>query len=243
MSGYNTDWYLKYLSTSEGKYDVFESMTTVHGVNEEGISDVKLVTIFFGANDASCKEKNPRHHVPVEKFRSNLKTLVSLCREYFGKRVRIILITPPPVHHASRLKYQVKRYGDKATGILERNMDLASKYADAVVGIAKELGLPYLNVFKDMQDAAPGEGEEWGKFLSDGLHLSREGNMFVGEALKALVDEVFPEISVEPCPSTGNPANGFSKAGSALGSDEGKGIGPWHSDINHLDPDKAFESN
>ncbi len=250
MSGYNTDWYLQYLSTEEGHYDVFGTTNMAnyksdgsHG-NEE--SDVKLVTIFFGANDASCPNLNPRHHVPVPRFKANLKSIVDLCRKNFGESLRIILITPPPVHHESRLKFQKDRWGDKATGELERNMDLASKYAAAVGDVAKELDLPSLNLFQSMQDAVPNnnDGEElWSKFLNDGLHLSREGNIFVGQALQKLIDEVYPEISVEPCPHTSYTGNSSSKGGEALFAGNPKGVGPWHDEIDHTDPKKAFDDH
>jgi len=240
MSGYNTDWYLKYLDTEEGKYDVFDNLTNSNGI-EDGISDVKLVTIFFGANDASCEKLNPRHHVPVPRFQANLKALVKLCRERFGDKVRIIFITPPPVHHGSRLKYQVQRYGDKATGDLERNLDLASQYAKAVEEIATELDYPCLNIFKAMQDAMPGENEGWSAFLSDGLHLSGKGNLFVGEKLIELIDNVYPEIAVTPCPHTAYTGNSSSKGGALLGS--AKGVGPWHDEIDHLEAGKAFKAH
>lgn len=237
MSGYNTDWYIKYLESEQGRYDVFDSMTA-NGV-ADGVSDVKLCIIFFGANDASCSKLNPRHHVPVPTFKSNLRTLVSMCQDSFGEKVRIIFVTPPPVHHESRLKFQVERYGDQATGDLERNLELSSQYSIAVEDVANELKCPCLNVWKSMQDAAPGEGEKWSKYLSDGLHLSSEGNMFVGESVKTLIDEFYPEISVQGCPYTGYTGSSGSKGGYAFGSE--KGVGPWHDEIDHLEADKAFE--
>ena len=238
MSGYNTDWYLKYLETEEGKYDVFDSLTSINGI-EDGISDVKLVTLFFGANDASCEKLNARHHVPLPRFQANLKDLVKLCRERFGDKVRIIFITPPPVHHDSRLKFQVERYGDKASGELERNLDLASQYAKAVEETAKELDYPCLDIFRAMQDAMPGGDEGWSVFLSDGLHLSGKGNIFVGERLKQLIESVYPEIAVTPCPHTAYTGNSSSKGGPLLGST--KGVGPWHDEIDHLEVDKSFD--
>jgi lysophospholipase L1-like esterase len=242
MSGYNTDWYLQYLQTNVGQQDVFDCIRNaddpenVHASSESHA--VKLVTIFFGANDASCQKLNPRHHVPLDRFQSNLSKLVHLCQERFGKEIRIIFITPPPVHHSSRLRYQVERYGDKASGDLERNLDLASKYADAVMEVARDLGYPCLNIFKLMLDAVPGEGEGWSKFLSDGLHLSGEGNMFLGEHLIELIHREYPEIAVSPCPDTGYTGNSASKGGVGLKSE--KGIGPWHDEIDHLNPRVAF---
>lgn len=238
MSGYNTDWYLKYLKTDQGKHDVFDSMKTSGGVQNDGITDVKLVTIFFGANDASCSKLNPRHHVPIPIFESNLEKIANLCKLNYGENVRIVFITPPPVHHESRLEFQIRRWGkDKATGELERNMELSSQYASSVVKVAKELNYPCLNIWQMMQDATRGD-ERWSKYLSDGLHLSAEGNLFVGRNLNDLIAEKFPEIAVIPCEHTGYTGNSSSKGGEALGSE--KGVGPWHDEINHLDAEKAF---
>ncbi len=257
MSGYNTDWYLKYLETEEGCYDLFGSMRLTSSeprADDEQVqaSDVQLVTIFFGANDSSCSKLNPRHHVPIPRFKSNLKSIAALCQKNYGHHVRIIFITPPPVHHESRLKYQVQRYGkEKATGQLERNMDLAAQYAQAVEEVAKELNHPCLNIFQSMQDTVRGEGDDdsnsgsdsWGRFLSDGLHLSREGNIYVGQQLQKLIDNTFPDIAVTACPHTSYMGNSASKGGPALFGGSEKGVGPWHDEINHLNPDKAFDSH
>jgi len=263
MSGYNTNWYLKYLESDQGKYDVFDSMTSGagsggiynnNGNENDGISDVKLVTIFFGANDASCSKLNPRHHVPIPTFESNLEKIVNLCKLNYGEKVRIVFITPPPVHHQSRLEFQIKRWGkDKATGELERNMELSSQYASSVMKVAKKMNYPSLNIWQMMQDATRidgdnendnanssdgGDNERWSKYLSDGLHLSAEGNLFVGRSLNDLIAKEFPEIAVVPCEHTGYTGNSSSKGGEALGSE--KGVGPWHDEINHLDAARAF---
>jgi len=233
MSGYNTDWFLKYINSPTGKYDVFDSMT------DPDDSVVKLVTIFFGANDASCENLNPRHHVPTDRFESNLKEIIRLCRLHYGEKVRIILITPPPVHHDSRLRFQIEKFGDKATGELERSLDLSQKYAQVVEKVAKEMNLPCLNLWSMMQEAMPGEDEPWGIFFNDGLHFSKEGNTFVGEKIVDLIQNHFPEIAVTPCPYTNYCGNSSSKGGSALGSEYG--IGPWHDEIDHFKSDVIFE--
>jgi len=248
MSGYNTDWFIRYLDTEEGYNDVFGMMMK----DNEQESNVKLVTIFFGANDASSKDLNPRHHVPISRFESNLKEIVKRCKKHFGPNVNIIFITPPPVCHKSRLEYQIQRYKDKATGELERTLSLSGEYADAVERVAKELKYPCLNIWKTMQEEgetimmkkqrnnSPSnkEKESWSIFLSDGLHLSREGNLFVGKSLVKLIDDVYPGIAVTKCPFTDYTGNSASKGGIDLGSEGG--IGPWHDKINHLDAGAAF---
>mmetsp|Transcript_28832 Transcript_28832/g.33510 ORF Transcript_28832/g.33510 Transcript_28832/m.33510 type:complete len:313 (+) Transcript_28832:76-1014(+) len=240
MSGYNTDWFIKYLETDEGHNDVFGMLR-----DDDKSANVKLVTIFFGANDASHPELNPRHHVPVARFASNLKVIVKKCQSNYGEDVNIILITPPPVHHDSRLKYQVQRYKEKATGNLERTLSLSGEYAKAVENVANELQLPCLNLWKEMQEDSDLEGkvetdkERFALYLSDGLHLSRDGNLFVGRRLVNVIAKHYPSIAVTSCPLTSYCGNSSSSGGSDLGGEGG--IGPWHDEIDHTDVANAFK--
>lgn len=222
FGGYNTGWFLRFAATDEGRADLFE---------HEG---VRLVTIFFGANDASDPALNERHHVPLEEYKSNIKEIVALSRTHFGDDVNIILISPPPVCHDGRLRYQQARYKDKATGKLERTLELSGKYAEGVKEVADELDLPLLDLWTKMQFTSSGEERSnWRQFLSDGLHLSASGNKFVGEALMNLIDQLLPDLSVRPCPHTGI-------INSSSHCPEMQKIGPWHDEIDHKQPDKAF---
>mmetsp|Transcript_31435 Transcript_31435/g.64115 ORF Transcript_31435/g.64115 Transcript_31435/m.64115 type:complete len:271 (+) Transcript_31435:168-980(+) len=220
FSGYNTDWFLRYAATAQGNADLFEH------------DEVKLVTIFFGANDASDSDLNKRQHVPLADYKSNIIKIVSLVKNSFGNDVKIVLITPPPVCHEGRLKFQKERYKEKATGKLERTLELSGAYASAVNNVATELGLSLLDLWKEMQ-AAPPEYQPWQNFLSDGLHLSPSGNKFVGEALLRVIDKCLPELSVKPCRETGNINSGSTCAGIDR-------MAPWHDEINSEEPEKAF---
>ncbi|KAH6798055.1 SGNH hydrolase-type esterase superfamily protein [Perilla frutescens var. hirtella] len=63
-------------------------------------------------------------------------------------------------------------YGDKASKLPDRTIEVAGIYAEQCVALAKELGLPSINLWSKMQ-----ETNGWQKkFLSDGLHLTPEGN-------------------------------------------------------------------
>ena len=228
FSGYNTNWFLKLAATEYGNADLFDH------------ENVKLVTIFFGANDASHHVKNERQHVPLQKYQSNLKEIVSLTRSNFGQDVKIIMISPPPVCHEGRLRFQKSQYKEKATGELERTLELSGEYAQGAREMAKELNLPFLDLWTNMQFITEGEGVgevvervDWRSFLSDGLHFSAAGNKFVGEALLQLIDQVLPELSVQPCPDTGN-INSSSTCPSI------PKIAPWHDEIDHTKPDESF---
>lgn len=222
FSGYNSNWFLQFANSDEGKVDLFDH------------TNVQLVTLFLGANDASDAKLNERQHVPLDQYKSNLKNIVSLIRSNFGKDVNIILITPPPVCHDGRIKFQKERYKDKATGELERTLELSGKYAEGVKDVANELNLPCLDLWTKMQFTSEGVGRWcWRDFLSDGLHLSHAGNKFVGEALVDLIDELLPNLSVKPCPITRN-INSSSECKTM------QRIASWHDEIDHKDPSMSF---
>lgn len=98
------------------------------------------------------------------------------------------------------------------------------------------MGLPLLDLWTKMQFSSSGERENWRDFLSDGLHLSASGNKFVGELLIEMIDQLLPDVSVKPCPESGN-INSFSVCSTI------QRIGPWHDEIDHTEPDKAFEGS
>lgn len=224
FAGYNSGWFLRFAATDEGQADLC------------GHEGVRLVTVFFGANDASDPALNARQHVPLDTFRSNIRDIVSLARRHFGPTVKIILISCPPICHEKRLRFQQERYKEKATGKLERTLELSGKYANGTKEVALELGLPFLDLWTTMQFDSSGEREHWRDFLSDGLHLSAAGNKFLGDSLIDIIDELLPDLAVTPCPQTGN-INSSSICPVI------QRIGPWHDEIDHTQPDKAFQDD
>lgn len=59
------------------------------------------VTIFFGANDSSLKDENPKQHVPLDEYSANLRDMVQYLRSVDIPKERVILITPPPLCEAA----------------------------------------------------------------------------------------------------------------------------------------------
>ncbi|XP_006515241.1 isoamyl acetate-hydrolyzing esterase 1 homolog isoform X4 [Mus musculus] len=66
-----------------------------------GMENPVAVTIFFGANDSSLKDENPKQHVPLDEYSANLRDMVQYLRSVDVPRERVILITPPPLCEAA----------------------------------------------------------------------------------------------------------------------------------------------
>lgn len=221
-SGYNTRWYLRYAQDC----GIFQETT----INKEG-GGVALVTIFFGANDAALKDLDGKH-VPVPEYEDNLKILVRHTQAAYPT-AKILLIAPPPVHREQRLQFQKERYGDKATGIMERTSEHTALYATACVKVADELKLPCLNLFTNMLEAAG--DDDFGQYLSDGLHFNQKGHDFVGQQVLHSIEEHFPELAIHPDPMTGQPNNSGSSCQGLPSS------GPHHDEINPEEWESAFD--
>ena len=244
MSGYNSTWYLRYAQDNgiwhEGKSG-----------SDDGNDDVVLILIFFGANDASIEEYNPHAYVSLEDYTNNLQTMIQLCQTHYPK-AKIILITPPPVHHSQRLLFQKQRYGDKATGVLERTLENTSKYATACRNVAKEFELPCLDLFhtmqqhpkgknsddRDVDDSTTTKGFDFGIYFHDGLHFSNDGHEFVYQSLLQLIETELPTLHVTKDKYTGQWNNSGTSCGAGLLSS-----GPYHDTINHTCYNDAFDKD
>ncbi|KAK6920699.1 SGNH hydrolase-type esterase domain [Dillenia turbinata] len=170
------------------------------------------VTIFFGANDAALSGRtSERQHVPVEEYKENLRKIVHHLKQC-SSAMLVVLITPPPIDEGGRMEYARSLYGDKAMKEPERTNEVAGVYAKNCVDLAKELGLPFVDLWSKMQEA-----EGWQKkFLNDGLHLTPEGNSIVFQEMQRV----------------------FNKAG--LSAEELPYDFPHHSEIDGKNPRKAF---
>lgn len=93
----------------------------------------------------------------------------------------------PPLHPP-------QTYGVKLD-VPERTNEVAGQYAAAVEALAAELGLPCLNLWAAFQ-AVPGWQQA---LLSDGLHLTQQGNEEVYRLLRALIDARYPHLRCARC--------------------------------------------
>jgi hypothetical protein len=147
---------------------------------------------------------------------------------------KVVIITPPPVHHGQRLEFQKQRYKEKATGILERTLESAGKYADACKDVAHVLSVPCLDMYNIMRKDGDGD---FGKFLWDGLHFSKQGHDFVEQQLLRFIKMNFPNIYVTPCPITGQENNSGSCCPDVANS------GPYHDEIDSKEYKNSFDEH
>ncbi|EPQ54261.1 SGNH hydrolase [Gloeophyllum trabeum ATCC 11539] len=182
LSGYNTEWAIP----------VFEQFFA-KSKDQEHLPKVQLLTIWFGANDA-CIPPSPQH-VPLPTFSANLSKLINLVKSpdspYHSPSTRVILITPPPVN-----TYQ--RGADLATRNppldLDRKFEVTQQYAEAVKEVGAKEGVPVVDIWSSIWEAAGKVERDLSRYLNDGLHLNAEGYTFVYDGLLKTISESYPEI-------------------------------------------------
>ncbi|KAI8983563.1 SGNH hydrolase-type esterase domain-containing protein [Pilobolus umbonatus] len=162
FSGFNTDWSLPITS---------QILPTVEQQKKDE-SSVLLMTIFFGANDAALPF-SPQH-VPLERYKSNLKTMIDLVKDpqsdHYNPRLRLVLITPPPVNEVD-WKKRCEEEGIK----LNRTNESARMYSEAVNAVGKEKGVVVIDIWSHLMEKVNKENYGLSDFLSDGLHLTKQG--------------------------------------------------------------------
>lgn len=107
----------------------------------------------------------------------------------------------------------ISLYGDKARVLPERTNEMTGVYANKCVELAQELNLPYVDLWSRMQETVSWQK----KFLSDGLHLTPEGNAVVYKEVMGVLYNA------------------------GLGPEDLPYDFPHHSEIDVKDLDKAFK--
>ncbi|WZN65066.1 GDSL esterase/lipase [Chloropicon roscoffensis] len=180
-SGYNTRW------ASQLVHEVSSHFASGSPANGRDI-----LTIFFGANDASLADGTAAaQHVPIAEYKANLGKLIDFVRSDHGSRApQIVLITPPPVHERSWAKF----CGEETSN---RSLEQSRAYAAACKEVAAEKGLPVVDSWSALHSKAQGdlEGLFW-----DGLHLSARGNTLLFEALMGVILGKLPGLAPDALP-------------------------------------------
>ncbi|KAM9201011.1 isoamyl acetate-hydrolyzing esterase 1 homolog isoform 1-T1 [Dugong dugon] len=166
FSGYNTRWAKIILPRLIRKGNSLDSPVAV--------------TIFFGSNDSALKDENPKQHIPLEEYVANLKSMVQYLKSVDIPENRVILITPPPLCETAWEKECIIQ-GCK----LNRLNFVVGEYASACLKVAQDCGTDVLDLWTLMQK----DNQDFSSYLSDGLHLSPEGNEFLFSHLWPLLEK------------------------------------------------------
>ncbi|CAL8105350.1 unnamed protein product [Calicophoron daubneyi] len=137
--------------------------------NSASVENCRMLSIFFGANDASIAEQ----HVPVEEFKTNLQWMIQYFQGLGLPTKSLMIISLPPVDEA--------RYGGRqiAEGLpVSRLLKNCVIYANAAKEVAGAAKVTFVNIFEAMVAQ-----KNWPELLIDGLHFSRKGSEFVADIL------------------------------------------------------------
>lgn len=190
LSGYNSDWGLS----------VFKQIIAPqHAPNIQYLPKIRLLTIWFGANDA-CIQPSPQH-VPLDKFDSNIRELVTTVTSpsspYYSPHTKVILLSPPPINTHQRGAELAARDPPQA---LDRSFEITKAYADKVSQIGSDLSIPVVDVWNALYNAAQREEKALSRFMDDGLHLNERGYEIVYDLLVNTIAVHYPQLHFDRIP-------------------------------------------
>ncbi|KAJ3380501.1 hypothetical protein HDU92_005944 [Lobulomyces angularis] len=134
--------------------------------------EVKLFTIFFGANDAVV-DPSGSQHVSVSDYKVNLVKIVDMVKSNIPNS-KILLISPPPTERVE-----------------ERTFENTLKYKNACLEVAKDNNICVFDTWTAFNNVPLSE------VLSDGLHFSKKGGELFFRSLKKVIAKEFPELCAD----------------------------------------------
>ncbi|KAF3396289.1 Isoamyl acetate-hydrolyzing esterase [Penicillium rolfsii] len=138
---------------------------------------IRLLIIFFGANDAA-DVSNTQQHVPVERYAENLEFLVSKTQ---SRNIPVILVAPA-----------IASIGEgKRSGLSLRSQ----VYSEAACGVAEALDVPIVNLWK-----AFSHQQQPSDLFTDGVHLNGQGYKVWFELLLQTIRVRYPALRSENLP-------------------------------------------
>ena len=144
---------------------------------------IAVATLCLGANDAVLP--GGEQHVPLNLYKSKM---LKMSRQILEKTNRFIIVTPPFVDDQL---------------IEDRKNSVTIGYRNASIEVAKELGIPFLDLWswftgRDINSDKDIKPED-SKYLIDGLHFSKAGNHKVYRGLVRTIHQNWPELeTLEP---------------------------------------------
>jgi lysophospholipase L1-like esterase len=191
FSGYNTNHALELLPRVFGPLEQVSTVPSSSSDESDSSNGMLFCTVFFGANDAALPGEG--QHVPLETFGANLGKIISHIRARCqngsngsSASFPIILFTPPPVHEEMWAAFREIETSD-------RTNQRAREYGDKVKQVGAEHDCHVVDCHEVLSGSA--NKNEFGKHLSDGLHLNESGNRLVYQAFMELLQEKYPDLA------------------------------------------------
>lgn len=134
----------------------------------------------IGSNDSCLEDPFNNQHVPLDEYKSNLRSIILFLENATLDRKKIILITPPCYYHEKYKNYcklMGKQFPHKANSETK-------KYAQACLEVANQEQVDCIDFFKSSTNHCKGSD-----LFSDGLHLSRDGAQLLYELVCPLVEQ------------------------------------------------------
>jgi lysophospholipase L1-like esterase len=195
FSGYNSRWFLLSLPS------ILDSLS--------GGPPPALYTVMLGGNDCALPAVSNRQAVPLDDFKANIHSIVKQIQAWHqqqrarhsgpGEACRIVLMATPPVADSKWLAHEAgMKAKSKGPSDPSRLNTVTGQYAAAMIEVAVELGLPYVDNWNSLQQQAKADGAGLDDILSDGLHLAPAGQEMLYNALLSTVKVSFPDLFVDP---------------------------------------------
>jgi lysophospholipase L1-like esterase len=151
--------------------------TTVNGLKriDTDVLDKKpdVVTVMFGLNDMT--------RVPLEDYRTNLKTIVAKCRAIGAE---VVLATPNNVSNTS-----------------SRPTTKLIKYCDVVREVGKELSVPVADAYREFDGIRTVDYLAWRTLMSDPIHPNMAGHKRIATCLAQAISGYRVSLAnVDPFP-------------------------------------------
>ncbi|KAH8554454.1 SGNH hydrolase-type esterase domain-containing protein [Umbelopsis sp. PMI_123] len=179
-----------------------------HTVDESQRARIRLITLFFGANDSA--KVGTFQHVPIDEYANNLSKMIERINQY-STDTRVIVITTPPVNED-----QWHEASEQGGPDLRRSNKVAKAYAEAAKDVARKYNVPYVDLWteimklsidpdnledkNDLTGTTKSGKRDLSEFMSDGLHLGTLGSAVLFAALMQTIKSNFPELNPETMP-------------------------------------------
>lgn len=158
-------------------------------------SRVKFMTIFLGTNDAL----NTVQHVPIERYRDNL---VSMVKEVLRHDIKVILIGPG-LHDPNLCRIERAKKGEP----LEKNLTSCANnkvYSETMRSVAVKFNVPFIDLWTSFQEWGGwsemqliNETAHLGDLLVDGVHYSPKAYEILYEKVIETICIHYPELTPE----------------------------------------------